>query len=121
MGSGDLPGLQSRRFFPSRVEWWIRLPHASANRGSPQLAAYRAPNETSVLVAVTFLRCFQTDNIDEVVERLNHRGISLVEGGDLFSGNGLVRGKGLARIPVYHARVKRVLNGSFAAPIIWAT
>src|ERR1700746_328093 len=37
MGSGDLPGLQSRRFFPSRVEWWIRLPHASANRVSPQL------------------------------------------------------------------------------------
>jgi len=37
MGSGDLPGLQSRRFFPSRVEWWIRLPHASANRLSPQL------------------------------------------------------------------------------------
>jgi hypothetical protein len=31
MGSGDLPGLQSRRFVPSRVEWWIRLPHASAN------------------------------------------------------------------------------------------
>ena len=30
MGSGDLPGLQSRRFDPSRVEWWIRLPHASA-------------------------------------------------------------------------------------------
>src|SRR6267142_455130 len=30
-GSGDLPGLQSRRFGPSRVEWWIRLPHASAN------------------------------------------------------------------------------------------
>src|SRR6266404_1273343 len=29
-GSGDLPGLQSRRFGPSRVEWWIRLPHASA-------------------------------------------------------------------------------------------
>ena len=31
MGSGDLPGLQSRRFGSSRVEWWIRLPHASAN------------------------------------------------------------------------------------------
>src|SRR6266852_9288768 len=30
-GSGDLPGLQSRRFGPSRVEWWVRLPHASAN------------------------------------------------------------------------------------------
>jgi len=29
-GSGDLPGLQSRRFGPSRAEWWIRLPHASA-------------------------------------------------------------------------------------------
>ena len=29
-GSGDLPGLQSRRFGPSRVEWWVRLPHASA-------------------------------------------------------------------------------------------
>ena len=28
--SGDLPGLQSRRFGPSRVEWWVRLPHASA-------------------------------------------------------------------------------------------
>src|SRR5437588_8466752 len=30
-GSGDLPGLQSWRFGPSRVEWWVRLPHASAN------------------------------------------------------------------------------------------
>ena len=30
MGSGDLPGLQSRRSGPSRAEWWIRLPHASA-------------------------------------------------------------------------------------------
>jgi hypothetical protein len=29
-GSGDLPGLQSRRSGPSRAEWWIRLPHASA-------------------------------------------------------------------------------------------
>jgi hypothetical protein len=29
-GSGDLPGLQSRRFGSSRVEWWVRLPHASA-------------------------------------------------------------------------------------------
>ncbi len=29
-GSGDLPGLQSRRFGPLRVEWWVRLPHASA-------------------------------------------------------------------------------------------
>ena len=59
------------------------------------LDTYRAPNENPVLVAVTFLGCFQTDNIDEVVQRLNHRSISLVEGGDLFSGNGLVRGKGL--------------------------
>src|SRR6516162_1763920 len=59
------------------------------------LDTYRAPNENSVLVKVTFLGCFQTDNIDEIVERLNHRGISLVEGGDLFSGDGLVRGKGL--------------------------
>ena len=31
------------------------------------LAAYRAPNENSVLVAVTFLGYFQTNNIDEVV------------------------------------------------------
>jgi hypothetical protein len=29
MPSGP-PGLQSRRFDPSRVEWWIRLPHAFA-------------------------------------------------------------------------------------------
>src|SRR6266852_8000143 len=29
-GSGDPPGLQSRRFGSSRVEWWVRLPHASA-------------------------------------------------------------------------------------------
>src|SRR5206468_12356002 len=29
-GSGDLPGLQSRRFDSSRVESWIRLTHASA-------------------------------------------------------------------------------------------
>ena len=60
-----------------------------------ELVAYRAPNENCVLVVVTFLGCFQTDNIHEVVQRLNHRGISSVEGGDLFSGNGLVRGKGL--------------------------
>src|SRR6516164_10152052 len=59
------------------------------------LAAYRAPNENCGLVAVTFLGCFQTDNMHEVVQRLNHRSISSVEGGDLFSGNGLVRGKGL--------------------------
>ena len=59
------------------------------------LAAYRAPNENCVRVAVTFLGCFQTDNIHEVIQGLKHRGISLVEGGDLFSGNGLVRGKGL--------------------------
>src|SRR5215469_2353556 len=59
------------------------------------LAAYRAPNENCGLVTVTFLSCFQTDNIHEVVQRLNHRGISSVEGSDLFFGNGLVRGKGL--------------------------
>ncbi len=29
-GSGDPPGLQSRRSGPSRVGWWVRLPHASA-------------------------------------------------------------------------------------------
>src|SRR3984957_5009293 len=28
--SGDCRGLQSRRFGPSRIEWWVRLPHASA-------------------------------------------------------------------------------------------
>src|SRR5215472_17301135 len=60
-----------------------------------ELAAYRAPNENCVLVAVPFLGCFQTDNIHEIIQRLNHRGISSVEGGDLFPGNGLVRGKGL--------------------------
>jgi hypothetical protein len=36
-GSGDLPGLQSRRFGSSRVEWWIRLPHASAKVSLIQL------------------------------------------------------------------------------------
>src|SRR6516165_1755581 len=66
-----------------------------ASHPSNPLAAYRAPNENCVRVAVTFLGCFQTDNIHEVIQRLKHRGISLVEGGDLFSGNGLVRGKGL--------------------------
>jgi len=30
-GSGDLPGLQSRRSGSSRAVWWVRLPHASAN------------------------------------------------------------------------------------------
>src|SRR6266436_9141424 len=36
-GSGDSPGLQSRRFGPSRVEWWVRLPHASARTSFSQL------------------------------------------------------------------------------------
>src|SRR5438477_10970367 len=35
-GSGDLPGLQSRRFGSSRAEWWVRLPHASAISGRCQ-------------------------------------------------------------------------------------
>src|SRR5712692_10201102 len=38
-GSGDLPGLQSRRFGPLRVEWWVRLPHASANSPTPPRAS----------------------------------------------------------------------------------
>ena len=67
----------------------------TAVEGGPSLVTYRAPNENPVLVAVTFLGCFQTDNIHEIIQRLNHRGISSVEGGDLFPGNGLVRGKGL--------------------------
>src|SRR6516225_8040019 len=43
------------------------------------LAAYRAPNENCGLVAVTFLGCFQTDNIHEVVQRLNNRSKSWVK------------------------------------------
>jgi hypothetical protein len=42
-----------------------------------------------------FLGGFQTDSFDEIVQRLNHRSISTIEGGDLFFGNGLVCGKGL--------------------------
>ena len=60
-----------------------------------ELDTYRAPSGNSVLVAGTFLGCFQADNIDEIVQRLNHRGISLVEGGDLFCRDGLVSSKGL--------------------------
>ena len=44
---------------------------------------------------LAFLSCFQTDSLDEVVERLNHSCISTIESRDLFFGNGLVRGKGL--------------------------
>src|SRR5207244_10506843 len=33
---------------------------------------YRVPNENFVLVMLAFLGCFQTDSLDEVVERLNH-------------------------------------------------
>src|SRR5580704_15424206 len=64
-GSGDLPGLQSRRFDPSRAEWWIRLPHASASlviskgqrrRADPPFAKFakgRPPTEdSSVSIAV---------------------------------------------------------------------
>ncbi len=33
-GSGDSPGLQSRRFDRLPAEWWVRLPHASAKGSS---------------------------------------------------------------------------------------
>ena len=65
---------------------------------SEPLVPYRTSSENFVPVAVKFLGCFQTDKIDEVVQRLNHRGISLVEGGDLFGGDGLLRSKG-CRMP----------------------
>ena len=44
---------------------------------------------------LAFLGCFQTDSLDEVVERLNHGSISTIESRDLFFGNGLVRSEGL--------------------------
>ena len=44
---------------------------------------------------LAFLSCFQTDSLDEVVERLNHSSISTIESRDLFFWDGLVRGKGL--------------------------
>src|SRR6266550_82699 len=55
---------------------------------------YRVPNENFVLVMLAFLGCFQTDSLDEVVERLNHGSISTIESRDLFFGNGLVRSDG---------------------------
>src|SRR6516164_8242432 len=59
------------------------------------LVAYRAPSEDCVLVAVAFLGCFQAHNIQEVVQRLDHGGVSSVESGDLFCRDGLVSSKGL--------------------------
>ena len=56
---------------------------------------YRVPDENFVLVALGFLGCFQTDTLDEIVQGLNHGGISTIESRDLFFGNGLVGGKGL--------------------------
>jgi hypothetical protein len=44
---------------------------------------------------LAFLGCFQTDSLDEVVQRLNDSSISTIESRDLFFGNGLVRGEGL--------------------------
>jgi hypothetical protein len=37
---------------------------------------YRVPDENFVVVAVEFLGCFQTDSLDQIVECLNHGGIS---------------------------------------------
>jgi hypothetical protein len=42
------------------------MPNQRQRRAS-QLVAYSAPNENCVLVAVTFLGCFQTDDVHEVV------------------------------------------------------
>src|SRR5215468_3991201 len=58
-GSGDLPGLQSRRFGPSRVEWWIRLPHAPAKpfvikRISLKLTPNQALTPIQVVIALRF-------------------------------------------------------------------
>jgi hypothetical protein len=62
-GSGDLPGLQSRRFDPSRAEWWIRLPHASANLlmigvNRRVLAKFRCSNAFPITQTV---KCFRGD------------------------------------------------------------
>ena len=54
MGSGDLPGLQSRRFGSSRVEWWIRLPHASAKSF---VISYLEANFTTLLIDPTDWSC----------------------------------------------------------------
>src|SRR6266566_2739285 len=59
------------------------------------LARYRVPNGNFVLVAVAFLGGFQTDRLDEIVQRLKHGSVSTVQGCDLFLGDGLVCGKGL--------------------------
>src|SRR6266478_8480037 len=44
-GSGDLPGLQSRRFGSSRAEWWVRLPHASAKSPMIRLPLWESEPE----------------------------------------------------------------------------
>jgi hypothetical protein len=49
-GSGDLRGLQSRRFGPSRVEWWVRLPHASANVSRKYPLIMRISERSKVIV-----------------------------------------------------------------------
>src|SRR5208337_3416162 len=63
-----LRGRPSNRKVSSGLEQKIlaRVGQRYADFG-PTLATYRAPNENSVLAAVTFLGCFQTDNIDKVV------------------------------------------------------
>src|SRR6266700_1890492 len=64
-GSGDLPGLQSRRFGPSRVEWWVRLPHASAISHIPKVISFA--EQMARPVAFGFERllffCFLRDDV----------------------------------------------------------
>jgi hypothetical protein len=83
------------RSITSLSQTFVESRSTALNVRTELLDTYRAPSENSVVVAGTFLGCFQADHIDEIVQRLNHRGISLVEGGDLFCRDGLVSSKGL--------------------------
>jgi TonB family protein len=54
-GSGDLPGLQSRRRVPSRNGWWIRLPHAPATPPQARLNFGGNVNSRSILLGLAIL------------------------------------------------------------------
>ena len=65
------------------------------SRAASGLDVYTVQNENFALIRYSFLGCFQPDGVQEVIEGLHDRGISAIEGSDLFFRDGLVRSKGL--------------------------
>src|SRR5882757_10062159 len=86
-GSGDLHGLQSRRFGLSRTEWWVRLPHASANsfrRRTKRLHSIDLRKSTRVVwwnvLYVSLRRCRAAEALKQIERRpyaLSATGIGL--------------------------------------------